>query len=62
MGVRFFLLMVVMFVIKSLILFAAWNYAFVDMMTILKPITVGQAFAAMLGWMLLTFSFSYKES
>lgn len=62
MGARFLLVMIVMFVLKSLILFLVWNHAFLDMITVLKPITVGQAFAAMGGWMLLTFSFTYKES
>ncbi|MGW8177465.1 MAG: hypothetical protein ACWGQW_01510 [bacterium] len=61
MGLKIVLLMILMFCIKSLILFAAWNYAFVDMVTILKPISMGQAFGAMFAWAALSFSLSLKE-
>jgi hypothetical protein len=62
MGMRVVFLIALMFVIKSLVLFAAWNHVFVDMFTVLRPITIGHAFLAMLAIMAMSFSISYKES
>jgi hypothetical protein len=62
MALKFFALTVLIVIMKALLFFVAWNYVFVEMCTVLKPISIGIAFAATFCYAGLTFVLNYKET
>ena len=44
----------IMGLFKSVVLFVAWNFVFLDMFTIIKPISIFQALCVVFLWIALT--------
>lgn len=55
-----YLIVLAFYIVKSLVFFVGWNYVFINMGPF-EPISIGQAFLAMLVIGLLTFSVDFKK-